>query len=66
MTAVDEKRSFQEKKKEIAPANYTAEVVCNVQITPEECLNESEIDFLIIFVVARFERNFILHTAGEW
>ena len=53
-------KSFQEKIK-IAPANYTAEVVCIDQIIPEY-LTESGIDFLIIFFVARFERNLILRV----
>ena len=32
---------------------------------PEEYLTESGIDFLIFFFGARFERNLLLHTAGE-
>jgi len=54
------------KKKKIAPANYTVEVVCIDQIRPQENLTKSGIDFLNNFFVARFERNLILHTAGEW
>ena len=66
MTAVDDKNNFKEKKKKITPANYTVEVVCIDQILPKEYLTKSGIDFLNNFFVARFERNLILHTAGEW
>ena len=53
------------KKKKIAPAKYTAEVVCIDQIIPKSTWLNRELIFLIFFV-ARFERNLILHTAGEW
>ena len=54
MTAVDEKNHFKKKIKKIAPANYTAEVVCIDQILLKEYMTESGIDFLIIFSLPDF------------
>ena len=53
-------KNKQTKKKNITPANYTAEVVCIDQIP--EYLTESGIYFLIIFFAAQFERNLILRV----
>ena len=65
VTAVDEKNHFK-KIKMIAPANYTTEVVCIDQILPKSAWLNRKLIFLIIFFVARFERDLILHTADEW
>ena len=59
------KKSFQKTKKDSSSELYRWGCL-HWSNSPEEYLTESGIDVLIIFFVARFERNLILHTAGEW
>ena len=55
-------KSFQEKKKKDSSCELYRWSCLHWSNSPEEYLTESWIDFLIIFFVARFERNLILHV----